>query len=187
MGYAFWGTTPNLNYAVNRLNQAVFGISDGNGSTASNKDVENAVKWAINIANDDTHGYDQAHRTGPDYDCSSLVCSAFKQAGFDVPITSTHYMRNAFTAVGFRWYPRYDENGTVLWNGNCSVLSRGDIVLKEAAHTELYIGNNQNVGAHCNEFGGITGGETGDQTGEEICVDGYWDYPWDGYLHYVGN
>ena len=36
--------------------------------------IEKAVEWAISIANDNSHGYDQAHRDGPDYDCSSLIC-----------------------------------------------------------------------------------------------------------------
>ena len=35
--------------------------------------IEAAVNWAIQIANDNSHGYDQANRWGPDYDCSSLL------------------------------------------------------------------------------------------------------------------
>ena len=38
--------------------------------------TEKAVTWAIRIANDPAHGYDQDNRWGPDYDCSSLVISA---------------------------------------------------------------------------------------------------------------
>ena len=37
--------------------------------------TEKAVTWAIKIANDPAHGYDQDNRWGPDYDCSSLVIS----------------------------------------------------------------------------------------------------------------
>ena len=33
--------------------------------------TEKAVTWAIEIANDPAHGYDQDNRWGPDYDCSS--------------------------------------------------------------------------------------------------------------------
>ena len=33
--------------------------------------TEKAVTWAIKIANDPAHGYDQDNRWGPDYDCSS--------------------------------------------------------------------------------------------------------------------
>ena len=38
--------------------------------------IEKAVTWALAIANDNTHGYDQQYRWGPDYDCSSLIISA---------------------------------------------------------------------------------------------------------------
>ena len=29
--------------------------------------IESATQWMINLANDDSHGYDQANRWGPDY------------------------------------------------------------------------------------------------------------------------
>ena len=41
--------------------------------------IEKAVTWALAIANDNTHGYDQQYRWGPDYDCSSLIISAWQQ------------------------------------------------------------------------------------------------------------
>ena len=58
--------------------------------------VESAVQWAIEIANDETHGYSQGaenataynpytgSREGPDYDCSSLVYHAFNHGGFAI-------------------------------------------------------------------------------------------------------
>lgn len=178
--YAFYGTAPNLNYAVNRLNQVVFSQSSGSGSQADSEAVERAVQWALQTAADDTHGYDQANRLGPDYDCSSFVCSAFKNAGFAIAASNTtHSMRVAFSELGFEWIAYGDG-----WNGGANDLQRGDILLDIDAHTELYIGNQQTVGAHYNEFKGITGGQTGDQTGDEISV---WDYVYknfDGYLRY---
>ena len=39
---------------------------------------ENACAWARAIAYDDAHGYDQGSRWGPDYDCSSLVITAYR-------------------------------------------------------------------------------------------------------------
>lgn len=51
-----------------------------------NDQIGSAVIWALAIANDNSHGYDQAHRWGIDYDCSSLVISAFEHAG--VPVKS---------------------------------------------------------------------------------------------------
>ena len=38
--------------------------------------IMKAVNFMIDTANDNTHGYDQIHRNGPDYDCSSLVGTA---------------------------------------------------------------------------------------------------------------
>ncbi len=188
MAYAFNSTNPNLNRAVNALNKKflnlggiVNGLFNGGGTVAENANVETAVQWAIAIANDNTHGYDQAYRDGPNYDCSSLVSHAFQNAGFNIIngyTPSTREMRSVFTSAGFTWYPGTPSE---TW------LRRGDILLKEDAHTEIYIGDGQNVGAHGNEFGGITGGRTGDQTGHEIDVGSYYVYRggWDGVLRYT--
>ena len=43
--------------------------------------IQKAIEWAVSIANDSRHGYDQRNRWGPDFDCSSLVITAYKQAG----------------------------------------------------------------------------------------------------------
>ena len=40
-----------------------------------------AVETAIRIAKDDSHGYSQLNRQGPDYDCSSLVLYCYSSAG----------------------------------------------------------------------------------------------------------
>ena len=47
--------------------------------------IDQVVQWAIDTANDDTHGYSQAadRRWGtPDYDCASFVISAYRSVGF---------------------------------------------------------------------------------------------------------
>lgn len=139
--------------------------------------VERAISWAIAIANDNSHGYSQSSRWGPDYDCSSLVISAFRNAGVDVgTAVTTRNMRSQFTQHGFQWIPWSQIGGT-------SNLQRGDILLNEQAHTEIYLGGNQNVGAHSNR--GYP--QTGDQTGTEVSVSGYYYHPWDGVLRYMGN
>ncbi len=38
--------------------------------------AEKAAAFAVSVAKDDSHGYDQGRRWGPDYDCSSLVITA---------------------------------------------------------------------------------------------------------------
>ena len=79
-----------------------------------------------------------------------------------------------FTAAGFTWLAGVGNSA--------SQLQRGDILLNISSHTEIYLGENMNVGAHINEFGGITGGQPGDQTGNEISESGYYSFPWDGVL-----
>lgn len=43
--------------------------------------IMKAVQFMIVTANDYTHGYDQTHRNGSYYDCSSLVRTALHEAG----------------------------------------------------------------------------------------------------------
>lgn len=133
--------------------------------------VERAIEWALNTANDASHGYDQSNRWGPNYDCSSFLISAFKAAGLPLTATFTGNMKQDFLRNGFH----------VVTDGS---LVRGDVLLHERNHTALYLGSGQVVQASINERGGITGGTSGDQTGGEIGVRAYYDYPWDVVLRY---
>lgn len=142
--------------------------------------IERYVKWALKIARNDAHGYSQVNRWGPDYDCSSLVVSALRNAGFPTGAAIyTGNMREELESWGFRWYT------------DLSKLRRGDILLVHHTwgdwnqHTEIFIGDWRLVGASSSENGGIDG-ETGDQTGWEIRTCWYYDMPWDGFLRYVG-
>ena len=146
--------------------------------------IESAVQWAIGIANDNSHGYDQNNRWGPDYDCSSLLITAWQQAGIKVKDAGASYTGNmyaAFTSCGFQ-----DVTSQVnISNGNG--VQRGDILLNIQNHTAMSIGNGQIVQASQNEFGGISGGQTGDQTGQEIACRSYYNYPWDCILRLPGG
>lgn len=73
--------------------------------------IESAAAYAQNIAADDSHGYDQAGRWGPDYDCSSLVISAFRKAGVPLSCTYTGNMRGDMLRCGFE-----DVTGSVDLN-----------------------------------------------------------------------
>lgn len=141
--------------------------------------INNATAWAVNIANDNSHGYDQIGRWGPDYDCSSLVISAYEQAGVKVKeagATYTGNMRKAFVKCGFEAIP-YKKGMT---------LYKGDVLLNEKHHTALYIGDGQIVQASSNEKGGIYNGKDGDQTGREIATGRFYEYSkgWDYVLRY---
>lgn len=143
-----------------------------------------AVNWMINLANDDSHGYDQTYRWGErgDYDCSSAVITAYRHAGLDLDgATYTGNMKAAFMNNGF-----IDVTGYVnLYDGNG--LVRGDVLLNEVHHTAMYIGDGQEAEASINECGGATGGQPGDQTGREVLIRPYRNYPWDCVLRYVGS
>lgn len=150
-----------LSYAEKYYNQFVGGGSSSTGSSVTiNDGVEKAIQWAVSIANDNSHGYSQSNRTGPNYDCSSLVSTAFKNAGFNVSGSlNTASMRDAFQKAGF----------TVYKKGEVS-LKRGDIMLRPktssvGGHTELYLGDNKCVAAHDNYDN-----KTGDSSGREIQV-----------------
>ena len=138
--------------------------------------IERAVSWAVGIAQDDSHGYSQQARWGPDYDCSSLVISAYEQAGVPVKeagATYTGNMRVAFQKCGF----------SVLFYRSGMTLVRGDVLLNEKHHAAMCIGNGQIVQASIAETGKIYGKE-GDQTTKEIEVRNVYRYGWDYILRY---
>ena len=147
--------------------------------------IDKAVQWAIDIANDSSHGYDQGSRWGPDYDCSSFVISAYEYAGAGTKsagATTTHNMKSVFKKCGFT-----DVTKSVNLNTGAGT-KKGDVLLNEAHHTAMTIEDDGRiVHASINEKNTITGGKKGDQTGSEICVRSYYNKPWDCVLRYSGT
>ena len=144
--------------------------------------IDAAIKWALKIAADDSHGYSQAVRWSPDYDCSSFVISALEAAGFPMRAYGATYTGNmgvALKACGF-----YKVHSVDLKTG--AGLVRGDILLNPVMHTELYIGDGRTVGAHGSETGGKYG-RAGDQTGNEISVQAYRNKNYMEVWRYGGN
>lgn len=139
--------------------------------------IEKAVQWAINIANDNSHGYSQVDRWNPDFDCSSFVISAWEQAG--VPVRSggatyTGNMKGAFIGCGF-------TDVTNLVNlGSGGGIQAGDVLLCPS-HTCLAIGAGRV--ANCRTDEGHP--QAGDQSGNEIRIQNYWNYPWNCVLRYT--
>ena len=120
--------------------------------------IEKAVAWAIETANDNSHGYSQVSRYGPDYDCSSFVISAWEYAGVPVKRAGASYtgnMRGAFIACGF-----------VDVTYQCGLSSgygiqAGDVLLNYSAHTCLAVGGGKV--ANCRTDEGHP--QSGDQSG----------------------
>lgn len=161
-----------ISFDVTGIMNSVGGLLGGAGGSASNASVEAAVTWAVNEVQSRYITYSQSNRWGPNsYDCSSFVITMFRKAGFTINASYTGDMRAGFTAAGFVWHPV--ASGTIP----ASMLQRGDILLNETKHTQVYIGNNQDVNcgstparivAHRDRY--TYGGANG----------------WDGFLRYGG-
>lgn len=141
--------------------------------------IRRSVEWQLETAADNRHGYSQANRWGPDYDCSSFVITAWEQAGVPVKTAGATYTGNmyaVFTSSGFA-----DVTGSVdLATG--TGMQYGDVLLNHQRHTATYIGNGQLVHARSSEGNSIQG----DQSGNEIRVQPYYNGPWDCVLRYTG-
>ena len=131
----------------------------GNGNYSGNLGY---VQWAVDIANDDSHGYSQCNRTGPDYDCSSLVYYSLINSGYSTDQLGTSPFSTASMS------PFLVQAGFERHNFNASELQEGDILWRNG-HTAIYIGNNQIVHANIAEDGTFCGSQ-GDQNGTEILV-----------------
>lgn len=145
--------------------------------------TQKAIDFALSIAKDNSHGYDQGKRDGkPDYDCSSLMIASWEQAGVKVKTAGATYtgnMKAAFLKCGFA-----EMIGKVNIKTGTGLIP-GDILLHEGKHTAMYIGGKQIVHAAINENGKIVGGKPGDQTGKEIWVRSYYNHPWNSVLRYA--
>lgn len=134
--------------------------------------IYKSVDWAVAIANDSAHGYDQEHRNGPDYDCSSFVSTALEKGGFKIsPYSWTGNMVQQLKNCGFYEVPVYGER------------QLGDVFIHTAHHVVMCVDKNRIVQASINEFGGITGGTPGDQTGREIYICPFYKPPYGWEYH----
>lgn len=134
-----------------------------------------ALNWAIQTANDNSHGYDQGNRQGPDYDCSSLIANALRKGGFN--INKDSYTGNLYSQLKKAGFKEVKDN---------SDRQAGDIFLTPGHHVVMCVDADRIVHASGNEKGKITGGKEGDQTGKEICIRSWYEpkYKWKYHLRY---
>ena len=158
----------------------LFGGSNG-GSSSGNL-AEAYTSWAERVAADDKVGYSQPRRTSfatrdenggwGDVDCSSFVYYALLNNGWTEeeigswPFT-THSMKRNLA----------DHDFEAIEYKSGMDLKRGDILLDESSHTEIYAGEGKNVGAHSDYDG-----KTGDGNGEEVSVGNFYEGGWDWVL-----
>lgn len=140
--------------------------------------VENAVRIAEAVAADDSIGY-QWGGWGPEYDCGHLIIDAFERAGIPVKSRGASYTGNmpaVFMACGA-------ANVTDQVNLDTGAgMKRGDVLVNLQNHAALYVGGGRIVQARSN-FDGVPG----DSSGQEIRVQGYYNYPWDCCLRFMGD
>lgn len=138
--------------------------------------IEKYIRRLEEIAADNSHGYDNRvnHNLGhPDYDCGAYVSDGLRTAGLiesgtvfepNQPYGDWGY-DTILTKAGFKQYPFSVNN-----------LQRGDILIKDGHHTEVYIGSGMQIGAHDN-YDGVEGDWVyGTEIGKVALSQNYWDY-----------
>lgn len=156
------------------------------------------------LCNCDEHGYSQSERWGSqgkgscfveceghvsefykgDRDCSSAVIDAWQEALIGTPYQGV--LANATYTGNMR--ETFVNSGLFEWHNMSFIAQRGDIYLNEVNHTAMCTSAVPDMLAEfsISENGGIYG-ESGDQTGYEAYIHTYYDFPWDGILHYIGG
>lgn len=129
-------------------------------------------------------GYDWGRRwnvwDGGDTDCSALVITCLREAGFDTgDAVTTHNLSSNLTARGWVRLP-----------ADLSTAQPGDILLNDQNHVAAVVfgyGWAATVAqASIGETGDVYGNQPGDQTGWETNLTSMYNYPWDCILRYVG-
>jgi cell wall-associated NlpC family hydrolase len=149
--------------------------------------IQDAVKIIKTACTQWSLGYDQTNRLdfrdGGETDCSALVILICEQAGLlpgndirkNIGATFTGNMRANFKARGWRVLPTPPK----------TKLQPGDVLLNDADHTAMYVGNGKLAQASIDETDkGVKGGASGDQTGRETQVLSYYNFPWSCVLRY---
>ena len=154
---------------------------------------DDAVEFAVNIANDNNHGYSQRIRSlyeindPKSFDCSSLVCTAFYYA----------FLKNGLTTQARYLKEHCSYTGNMLEMLNCGFevvarnqtahvqMQKGDIELNTTHHTALAIDKDNIVHARSSE--GTT--DTKDNSGNEIRTQPWYLYShgWTHRLRFTGN
>lgn len=162
-------------------------------NTLVQKVIDDAVTFAVSIANDNSHGYSQAVRSlynisnPKSFDCSSLVCTAYYYA----------FTKNGLTKQANYLKSNCSYTGNMLNMLNCgfevvatnqtahSKMVKGDVELNVTHHTALAIDSNNIVHARSSE--GTS--NTTDDSGNEIRTQGWYLYSrgWTHRLRFTGK
>ncbi len=155
--------------------------------------IHDAVEFAVNIANDNNHGYSQRIRSlyeiddPKSFDCSSLVCTAYYYA----------FMKNGLTQQARYLKEHCSYTGNMLNMCNCGFevvarnqtahvqMIKGDLELNTTHHVAMAIDKDNIVHARSSE--GTA--DTKDNSGNEIRTQPWYMYShgWTHRLRFTGN
>ena len=155
--------------------------------------IHDAVEFAVNIANDNNHGYSQRIRSlyeiddPKSFDCSSLACTAYYYA----------FLKNGLTTQARYLKEHCSYTGNMLNMCNCgfeivarnqtshSQMQKGDLELNTTYHVAVAIDKDNIVHARSSE--GTT--DTKDNSGNEIRTQPWYLYShgWTHRLRFTGN
>lgn len=155
--------------------------------------IHDAVEFAVNIANDNNHGYSQRIRSlyeiddPKSFDCSSLACTAYYYA----------FLKNGLTTQARYLKEHCSYTGNMLNMCNCgfeivarnqtahSQMQKGDLELNTAYHVAVAIDKDNIVHARSSE--GTT--DTKDNSGNEIRTQPWYLYShgWTHRLRFTGK
>lgn len=133
----------------------------------------NGIKETINLGDDVSVEVMQGDR-----DCSSAIISALNAVGVDT--NDATYTGNMKLNIL--------NSGLFEWKGMSFIAQRGDIYLNEQCHTAMCTSEEPDMLAEFSiSENGTAYGNEGDQTGSESHIRSYYDYPWDGILHWKND
>ena len=155
--------------------------------------INDAIEFAVNIANDNEHGYSQRIRSlyeindSKSFDCSSLACTAYYYA----------FMKNGLTQQARYLKEHCSYTGNMLNMCNCGFevvarnqtahaqMQKGDLELNVTHHVAMAIDRDNIVHARSSE--GTT--NTIDDSGNEIRTQGWYLYShgWTHRLRFTGK
>lgn len=155
--------------------------------------IDDAVSFAVGIANDNSHGYSQAVRSlynidnPKSFDCSSLVLTSFYYAFLKNGLNSqAQYLKNNCSYTGNMLQMLNCGFEVVARNQTAhSQMVKGDVELNVTHHTALAIDRDNIVHARTSE--GTT--DTRDGSGNEIRVQPWYNYSrgWTHRLRFTGK
>ena len=125
-------------YALEGSGRGIEEPEEAEQSESLDPRIEAMLEWAVGIAEDNSHGYSQAYRLGPCYDCTSFVSTALMEGGFEIEhCLSTGGMLEELPAYGFVVYRRGEIEA-----------QKGDILILLGTHAEICMGDGGCVAAH---------------------------------------